>query len=83
MARRRILNTVRTDYLEGKIAHYEAMRWYEWAEAFRLLARDIGAPINEDAIAEDARKRRIYYETGQWPRKEGNDAQATTDQQTE
>jgi hypothetical protein len=63
-------NTVRTDYLEGKIAHYEAMRWYDAAEALRSLARDIGAPIDEDTIAEDARKRRIYYETGKWPEKE-------------
>ena len=70
MARRRMLNTVRTDYLENKIAHYHAMRWYERAEALRALARDIGAPIDEDAIAEDARKRRIFYETGHWPREE-------------
>ena len=71
MARRRMFNTVRTDYLESKIAHYQALRWYEWAEALRTLARDIGAPIDEDAIAEDARKRRIYYDTGEWPGKEG------------
>ena len=66
MTRRRMLNTVRTDYLESKIAHYQAMRWYEQAEALRSLARDVGAPIDEDAISEDARKRRIYYETGEW-----------------
>ncbi len=71
MAKRRMFNTVHTDYLESKIAHYEAMRWYEWAAAFRSLAHDIGAPIDEDAIAEDARKRRIYYETGEWPGEEG------------
>jgi hypothetical protein len=65
-----MLNTVRTDYLESKIAHYEAMRWHEWAEAFRSLSRDIGAPIDEETIAEDARKRRIYYDTGKWPEKE-------------
>ena len=71
MPRRRMLNTVRTDYLESKIAHYEAMRWCEWAEAFRSLARDIGAPIDEEAIAESARKRRTFYETGEWPGKDG------------
>jgi hypothetical protein len=70
MPRRRIYNTVRTDYLERKIAHYDAMRWYDSAEALRSLAHDIGAPIDEDAIAEDARKRRIYYETGDWPGKD-------------
>jgi hypothetical protein len=70
MARKRMLNTIRTDYLESKIAHYDAMRWYDAAEALRSLAREIGAPIDDDAIAEDARKRRIYYETGQWPGKD-------------
>ena len=70
MAKRRMLNTVRTDYLESKIAHYHAMGWYEWANALKALARDIGAPIDEDVIAADARKRRIYYETGEWPGKE-------------
>jgi hypothetical protein len=66
MPRKRMYNTVRTDYLESKIAHYEAMRWYEAAQALRTLARDVRAPIDEDAIAEDARKRRVFYETGQW-----------------
>ena len=70
MAKKRTYNTVRTDYLELKIAHFEALRWYEHAEALRMLARDIGAPIDEDAIAEDARKRRVYYETGEWPGQE-------------
>ena len=70
MARRRMLNTVRTDYLESKIAHYQAMRWYEAADTLRRLAQDVGAPIDEDVIAEDARKRRIYYETGEWPGQE-------------
>ena len=70
MPRRRMLNTVRTDYLESRIAHYHAMGWYEGADALKALARDISAPVDEDAIAEDARKRRIYYETGKWPGKE-------------
>ena len=70
MARRRMFTTVRTDFLEGKIAHYQAMRRYEWADALRALARDIGAPIDEPAIGEEARKRRTYYETGKWPREE-------------
>jgi hypothetical protein len=44
-------NAVRTDYLESKIAHYEAMRWYEYTEALRSLARDIGTPLDQNAIS--------------------------------
>lgn len=54
MARRfRKFNTVRTDTLESKIAFFEARGDSRTAQAFRTLARDIGAPIREDQISKD------------------------------
>lgn len=54
MARRfRKYNTVRTDTLESKIALFEAKGDTRTAQAFRALARDIGAPIREEQISKD------------------------------
>ena len=49
--KRKILNTVRTDTLEGRIALYEAQRRYDASEALRWLAQSIGAPISEAMIS--------------------------------
>ncbi len=64
MARKRMYNTVRTDLLESKIAHYLARRNYEAAEAIRSLARNLSvqAPIDEQRIQQLAEERRKYYE---------------------
>lgn len=62
MARKRQYNTVRTDTLESKIAHYTALRDYNAAEALRRLAREIGAPIDDHVIATDVAERRKVYE---------------------
>jgi hypothetical protein len=53
MAKRyRAYNTVRTDTLESKIAFFEARGDTRTAQAFRSLARDIGAPIREEQITQ-------------------------------
>jgi hypothetical protein len=51
--RYRKYNTVRTDMLESRIALAEAKGDTSTAQAFRRLARDIGAPIREEQIAKD------------------------------
>lgn len=58
--RYRKYNTVRTDTLESRIALAEAKGDTPTAQAFRRLARDLGAPIREDQIAEQ--KKRIEAE---------------------
>ncbi len=52
MARRKMMNTVRTDYLESEIGFYMARRDHVTADALRKLARDVGAPIDEGAITQ-------------------------------
>lgn len=49
-AHRRERNTVRTDYLERRIALALAVGNYGAAEELRTLARHIGAPIDEQLI---------------------------------
>ena len=61
-AQRRMINKVRTDFLEQKIAHYRATGAYDAAEAIEALARSICAPICEYTIVEEARQRRKFYE---------------------
>lgn len=61
MARRREINQVRTDRLEGMIAHYRAMGQTEAAQAIERLARSIGAPLNEGAIERETERRRMIY----------------------
>jgi len=61
MPRKRIYNTVRTDALEGKIAHYQALGDYNGADAIRDVARSIGAPIDEAEIAAQVTQRRAVY----------------------
>jgi hypothetical protein len=58
--RYRKYNTVRTDMLENYIGLYEGKGDSATAQAFRRLARDLGAPIREDQIAEQ--KKRIETE---------------------
>ena len=54
---RKMINRIRTDYLENKIAHYRARGWFEAEEALRKVARDINAPIDEDTIVAETKKR--------------------------
>jgi hypothetical protein len=58
--RYRKYNTVRTDTLESFIGLYEGKGETATAQAFRRLAKDLGAPIREDQIAEQ--KNRIAAE---------------------
>lgn len=52
MARRkRQYNTIRTDYLEGRIGFYEATGRHDAVQALRMLARDCSVPISEVEIA--------------------------------
>jgi len=61
MAKRyRAYNTVRTDTLEGKIALFEAKGDTHTAQAFRNLARDIGAPIREEQISQNKKMYEAY-----------------------
>lgn len=63
MPRKRMLNTVRTDTLEHRIAHYQALGNYDAAEAIRELSQGMAAPIDEDWIKESTEKRiKLYYE---------------------
>jgi hypothetical protein len=48
--RKRQMNTVRTDYLEGKIAFYEATGRADVAQVLRTLARDCSVPLSEAEI---------------------------------
>lgn len=61
MSKRRMINQVRTDTLEQKIAHYRALGNYDAAGAIEALARSIGAPIDMDAVLKDVEKRRKIY----------------------
>jgi hypothetical protein len=61
MPKKRQYNTVRTDYLEINIAHYEALKWYQAADVLRWLARDIAAPIDEAVIKAEAKRRSEIY----------------------
>ncbi|MBN1975942.1 MAG: hypothetical protein JW918_00950 [Anaerolineae bacterium] len=61
MAKRRMINKVRTDTLEGKIAHYKALGNYDAAFAIEALARQIGAPIDAAAIDAQTKMRAALY----------------------
>lgn len=50
--RHREYNTVRTDYLEDQIAFNEAYGRYDAVAVLRKLARECGATLREDKIAE-------------------------------
>lgn len=58
----RMINQVRTDTLESKIAHYRALGNYDAAAAIEALARQINAPIREQEIEKEAKKRRKFYQ---------------------
>lgn len=65
MPRKRQINKIRTDYLENRLAHYIALKNWEAAEAIRWIVRDIGAPIDDEWIKENALERRkVYFEKG-------------------
>lgn len=61
MAKRRMINKVRTDMLEGKIAHYKALGNDDAAFAIEALARQIRAPIDAAAIDAQVKMRRVIY----------------------
>lgn len=61
MVRKRTFNTVRTDYLELKIAHYDALGNFAVGRAIRTIAREIFAPIDEAQIGRLTAERRAYY----------------------
>jgi len=61
MKRRRMINRIRTDSLELKIAHYRALGNYDAAAAIEALAHSISAPISEEEIAREAKARRRFY----------------------
>jgi hypothetical protein len=51
MARRkRQYNTIRTDYLEGRIAFFMATGRPEEAAILTMVARDVNAPVDKDEI---------------------------------
>jgi hypothetical protein len=58
MPRKRRYNTVTTDKFEVDIAWYDATRNYEAAAALCRLARDVGAPVDEDLISQRAAQNR-------------------------
>ena len=62
--KRKEVNEVRTDYLEAQIAYYEARQEWAAVDALRNLARHIGAPIDETAIA--ARRADVKSEVQRW-----------------
>lgn len=58
--RRRQYNTIRTDYLEQKIAFYRSTG-REWeASILTQVARDVNAPIDMDEIQKMVEKYRKY-----------------------
>lgn len=59
-ARIRMINQVRTDSLESKIAHLESIGDHNGAAAVRWLARDIGAPIDESLIGLQVKVRKTF-----------------------
>ena len=48
---RKELNTIRTDYLESKIAFAQAKGDYAAEETLRMVARHVSAPIDAEKIA--------------------------------
>lgn len=52
MTKKRVHNTVRTDYLENKIAYFRAIGQHRTAEEFIIMSDDIGAPIDKELIKE-------------------------------
>ena len=58
MPRTRMYNTIRTDDLEGKIAHYRALKNYEAAAAVEGIAKGIGAPIDWEKVEAETERRR-------------------------
>lgn len=66
MARKRMHNDIRTDYLEGKMAHYLAMGNTDAYNALAAVARDVSAPIDVTAIHREADQRRsVYFDDNQ------------------
>ncbi len=59
-ARVRMINQVRTDSLESKIAHLESIGDHNGAAAIRWVARDIGAPIDESLINLQVKVRKTF-----------------------
>jgi len=59
-ARVRMINQVRTDSLESKIAHLESIGDHNGAAAIRWVARDIGAPIDESLIDLQVKVRKTF-----------------------
>ncbi len=63
MAKRfRQYNTIRTDHFESEIAHYDALGCDDIAHVLRKIARDIGAPIRADVIADETAKRKVVFD---------------------
>lgn len=61
MARRkRQYNTIRTDYLEMKIAFYMATGRPEEAAILTMVARDVNAPVDGNEIEKLAAQYRKY-----------------------
>lgn len=56
----RMINQVRTDSLESKIAHLESLGDHNGAAAIRWVARDIGAPIDESLIDLQVKVRKTF-----------------------
>lgn len=61
-ARTRMINQVRTDSLESKIAHLESLGDLAGAAAIRWVARDIGAPIDESLIDLQVKVRKSFLQ---------------------
>lgn len=61
-ARTRMINQIRTDALESKIAHLESIGNHDGAAAVRWVARDIGAPIDESLIDLQVKVRKSFLQ---------------------
>lgn len=61
-ARVRMINQVRTDSLESKIAHLESFGDHNGAAAVRWVARDIRAPIDESLIDLQVKVRKSFLQ---------------------
>lgn len=60
MAQKRMMNVIRTDTIENKIAWYMATGDYNTAQTWRNVAKVCGAPISEELI-EDERLKVMKY----------------------
>ncbi len=69
MSRKRQQNIIRTEYLENWIGFYLAHGQVEKANALTKVARDVGAPIERDAV--DLHQK-LHTKNVEWRKNEQN-----------